>query len=182
MSRGIPHMSQLCDRFNRLVLSRLFSCGAVTGSFPTAPSSGRRCLLRLDAASSAVIARKCPCARACVHAQPSDTKGNLFERLFKEECITAPTDGGVAAFRRGCFAEHTHPRRSPTLFGGIMASQEPSPPSSLEGNKPGFPRKILANNLESKHLCKSCQKVLRRPLQAQCGHRFCCFCFRKIVR
>uniref|UniRef100_H3CZ24 TNF receptor-associated factor n=1 Tax=Tetraodon nigroviridis TaxID=99883 RepID=H3CZ24_TETNG len=62
-----------------------------------------------------------------------------------------------------------------------MASQEPSPPSSLEGNKPGFPRKILANNLESKHLCKSCQKVLRRPLQAQCGHRFCCFCFRKIV-
>ncbi|TWW61062.1 TNF receptor-associated factor 2 [Takifugu flavidus] len=63
-----------------------------------------------------------------------------------------------------------------------MASQEPSPPSSLEGNKPGFPKKILANNLENKHLCKSCQKVLRRPLQAQCGHRFCSFCFHKIVR
>ncbi|XP_029685554.1 TNF receptor-associated factor 2-like isoform X1 [Takifugu rubripes] len=62
-----------------------------------------------------------------------------------------------------------------------MASQEPSPPSSLEGNKPGFPKKILANNLENKHLCKSCQKVLRRPLQAQCGHRFCSFCFHKIV-
>uniref|UniRef100_A0A674MGP9 TNF receptor-associated factor n=1 Tax=Takifugu rubripes TaxID=31033 RepID=A0A674MGP9_TAKRU len=67
------------------------------------------------------------------------------------------------------------------MFGGIMASQEPSPPSSLEGNKPGFPKKILANNLENKHLCKSCQKVLRRPLQAQCGHRFCSFCFHKIV-
>uniref|UniRef100_A0A3Q3KWI0 TNF receptor-associated factor n=1 Tax=Labrus bergylta TaxID=56723 RepID=A0A3Q3KWI0_9LABR len=62
-----------------------------------------------------------------------------------------------------------------------MAAQEPSPPSSLEGNKPGFPKKILANNLEDKHLCNSCQKVLRRPLQAQCGHRFCSFCFNKIV-
>uniref|UniRef100_A0A8C4IDT6 TNF receptor-associated factor n=1 Tax=Dicentrarchus labrax TaxID=13489 RepID=A0A8C4IDT6_DICLA len=64
---------------------------------------------------------------------------------------------------------------------GIMAAQEPSPPSSLEGNKPGFPKKILANNLEDKHLCNSCHKILRRPLQAQCGHRFCSFCFNKIV-
>uniref|UniRef100_A0A3B5MJX6 TNF receptor-associated factor n=1 Tax=Xiphophorus couchianus TaxID=32473 RepID=A0A3B5MJX6_9TELE len=62
-----------------------------------------------------------------------------------------------------------------------MAAQEPSPPSSLEGNKPGFPKKILANNLEDKHLCNSCQKILRRPLQAQCGHRFCSFCFNKLV-
>ncbi|MEQ2198132.1 hypothetical protein XENOCAPTIV_008288 [Xenoophorus captivus] len=62
-----------------------------------------------------------------------------------------------------------------------MAAQEPSPPSSLEGNKPGFPKKILANNLEDKHLCNSCQKILRRPLQAQCGHRFCSFCFYKLV-
>uniref|UniRef100_H2SG33 TNF receptor-associated factor n=1 Tax=Takifugu rubripes TaxID=31033 RepID=H2SG33_TAKRU len=62
-----------------------------------------------------------------------------------------------------------------------LSKYNPSPPSSLEGNKPGFPKKILANNLENKHLCKSCQKVLRRPLQAQCGHRFCSFCFHKIV-
>ncbi|KAG7489647.1 TNF receptor-associated factor 2-like isoform X2 [Solea senegalensis] len=62
-----------------------------------------------------------------------------------------------------------------------MAAQEPSPPSSLEGNKPGFPKKILANNHEDKHLCNACQKILRRPLQAQCGHRFCSFCFNKIV-
>ncbi|XP_076023601.1 TNF receptor-associated factor 2 isoform X2 [Genypterus blacodes] len=62
-----------------------------------------------------------------------------------------------------------------------MAAQELSPPSSLEGNKPGFPKKILANNLEDKHLCNSCLKVLRRPLQAQCGHRYCSFCFNKIV-
>lgn len=63
-----------------------------------------------------------------------------------------------------------------------MAAQEPSPPSSLEGSKPGFPRKILANCLEDKHLCNSCEKILRRPLQAQCGHRFCCFCFNRTVR
>ncbi|XP_034055129.1 TNF receptor-associated factor 2-like isoform X2 [Gymnodraco acuticeps] len=62
-----------------------------------------------------------------------------------------------------------------------MAAQEPSPPSTLEGNKPGFPKKILANNLDDEHLCNSCQKILRRPLQAQCGHRFCSFCFNKIV-
>ncbi|KAL0979163.1 hypothetical protein UPYG_G00181520 [Umbra pygmaea] len=62
-----------------------------------------------------------------------------------------------------------------------MAAQELSPPSSLEGNKPGFPKKILANNLEDKHLCNCCLKILRRPLQAQCGHRFCSFCFNKIV-
>ncbi|XP_061672498.1 TNF receptor-associated factor 2-like isoform X2 [Syngnathoides biaculeatus] len=62
-----------------------------------------------------------------------------------------------------------------------MAAQEPSPPSSLEGNKPGFPKTILANNLEDKHLCNSCLKILRRPLQAQCGHRFCSYCFNKIV-
>ncbi|TSV94886.1 TNF receptor-associated factor 2 [Bagarius yarrelli] len=60
-----------------------------------------------------------------------------------------------------------------------MAAQEPSPPSSLEGNKPGFPRKILANKLEEKHLCNICQKILRRPFQAQCGHRFCSYCFNK---
>ncbi|XP_056113362.1 TNF receptor-associated factor 2 isoform X1 [Rhinichthys klamathensis goyatoka] len=62
-----------------------------------------------------------------------------------------------------------------------MAAQEPSPPSSLEGNKPGFPKKILANKLEDKHLCNICLKILRRPFQAQCGHRFCSYCFTKAV-
>ncbi|XP_028828688.1 TNF receptor-associated factor 2 [Denticeps clupeoides] len=62
-----------------------------------------------------------------------------------------------------------------------MATQEPSPPSSMENNKPGFPRKILANKLEEKHLCNCCQNVLRRPCQAQCGHRFCSFCFNRTV-
>ncbi|KAG7476821.1 hypothetical protein MATL_G00086950 [Megalops atlanticus] len=64
---------------------------------------------------------------------------------------------------------------------GIMATQDPSPPSSMEGNKLGFPKEILTNKLEDKHLCNSCQNILRRPFQAQCGHRFCSYCFNRIV-
>uniref|UniRef100_A0A8C7P633 TNF receptor-associated factor n=1 Tax=Oncorhynchus mykiss TaxID=8022 RepID=A0A8C7P633_ONCMY len=63
-----------------------------------------------------------------------------------------------------------------------MATEEPSPPSSMESNKPGFPKQILANKLEDKHLCNCCQKLLRRPFQAQCGHRFCSYCFNRTVR
>ncbi|KAG5272965.1 hypothetical protein AALO_G00171220 [Alosa alosa] len=62
-----------------------------------------------------------------------------------------------------------------------MATQEPSPPSSMESNKPGFPKKILANTLEDKHLCNCCHNILRRPFQAQCGHRFCSYCFNRTV-
>ncbi|XP_062410003.1 TNF receptor-associated factor 2 [Sardina pilchardus] len=62
-----------------------------------------------------------------------------------------------------------------------MATQEPSPPSSMESNKPGFPKKILANKLEDKHLCNCCHNILRRPFQAQCGHRFCSYCFNRTV-
>ncbi|MFT7797271.1 TNF receptor-associated factor 2-like [Arapaima gigas] len=62
-----------------------------------------------------------------------------------------------------------------------MAEQEPSPPSSLEGNKPGFPTSILADKHEDKHLCTACQKILRRPFQAECGHRFCSYCFNRAV-
>ncbi|KAF0031708.1 hypothetical protein F2P81_016263 [Scophthalmus maximus] len=62
-----------------------------------------------------------------------------------------------------------------------MATQEPSPPSSMESNKPGFPKKILGNKLEDKHLCNCCHNILRRPFQAQCGHRFCSYCFNRAV-
>ncbi|XP_026153472.1 TNF receptor-associated factor 2-like [Mastacembelus armatus] len=62
-----------------------------------------------------------------------------------------------------------------------MATQEPSPPSSIESNKPGFPKKILGNKLEDKHLCNCCHNILRRPFQAQCGHRFCSYCFNRTV-
>uniref|UniRef100_A0A674P067 TNF receptor-associated factor n=1 Tax=Takifugu rubripes TaxID=31033 RepID=A0A674P067_TAKRU len=65
--------------------------------------------------------------------------------------------------------------------GYAMATQEPSPPSSMESNKPGFPKKILGNKLEDKHLCNCCHNILRRPFQAQCGHRFCSYCFNRTV-
>uniref|UniRef100_A0A8C6UY73 TNF receptor-associated factor n=1 Tax=Neogobius melanostomus TaxID=47308 RepID=A0A8C6UY73_9GOBI len=61
------------------------------------------------------------------------------------------------------------------------ASLRPSPPSSMESNKPGFPKKILGNKLEDKHLCNCCHNILRRPVQAQCGHRFCSYCFNRTV-
>ncbi|XP_061118763.1 TNF receptor-associated factor 2-like [Conger conger] len=62
-----------------------------------------------------------------------------------------------------------------------MATQDPSPPPSPEGNKLGFPKKILSNKLEDKHLCNLCQNILRRPFQAQCGHRFCSYCYNRNV-
>ncbi|KAM8872973.1 TNF receptor-associated factor 2-like isoform 2-T2 [Synchiropus picturatus] len=62
-----------------------------------------------------------------------------------------------------------------------MAAQEPSPPSSMESNKPGYNKKILGNKLEDKHLCNCCHNILRRPVQAQCGHRFCSYCFNRTV-
>uniref|UniRef100_A0AAV2ISD9 TNF receptor-associated factor 2 n=1 Tax=Knipowitschia caucasica TaxID=637954 RepID=A0AAV2ISD9_KNICA len=68
-----------------------------------------------------------------------------------------------------------------TLNADRMATQEPSPPSSMESNKPGFPKKILGNQLEDKHLCNCCHNILRRPVQAQCGHRFCSYCFNRTV-
>lgn len=123
------------------------------------------------------------CVWACVCAQTAFS--HQWEHiLMKNNASLLPTPAAFLHEAAGVFL-NTPPRITNIVRGGggrIMASQEPSPPSSLEGNKPGFPKKILANNLENKHLCKSCQKVLRRPLQAQCGHRFCCFCFHKIVR
>uniref|UniRef100_A0A665TGG0 TNF receptor-associated factor n=1 Tax=Echeneis naucrates TaxID=173247 RepID=A0A665TGG0_ECHNA len=64
---------------------------------------------------------------------------------------------------------------------GNALDAEPSPPSSMESNKPGFPKKILGNKLEDKHLCNCCHNILRRPFQAQCGHRFCSYCFNRTV-
>ncbi|KAJ3604512.1 hypothetical protein NHX12_029252 [Muraenolepis orangiensis] len=62
-----------------------------------------------------------------------------------------------------------------------MAAQEPSPPPSSPGStRPGFPCRML-HLLQEKHVCLWCQEVLRRPLQARCGHRYCFFCFHQVV-
>ncbi|XP_013913033.1 PREDICTED: TNF receptor-associated factor 2 [Thamnophis sirtalis] len=62
-----------------------------------------------------------------------------------------------------------------------MASASATPPGSLEVNQPGFPKEILGTELVVKYLCSECRNILRRPFQAQCGHRYCSFCLKKIL-
>ncbi|XP_078082861.1 TNF receptor-associated factor 2-like isoform X4 [Mustelus asterias] len=67
----------------------------------------------------------------------------------------------------------------------MAARSERSPPNSLEsqaaGNHTGFPKEILATKVEGKYLCFECHGILRRPFQAQCGHRYCASCLKAIV-
>ncbi|XP_078498202.1 TNF receptor-associated factor 2 isoform X1 [Lissotriton helveticus] len=62
-----------------------------------------------------------------------------------------------------------------------MAAVNPSPPGSLNSNKPGFAREILGTTLEGKYICSDCRNILRRPYQAQCGHRYCSYCLKRII-
>lgn len=63
-----------------------------------------------------------------------------------------------------------------------MAAANSTPPSSLDLNQPGFAKEILGTKLEVKYLCSDCKNILRRPFQAQCGHRYCSYCLKKIIR
>ncbi|XP_063289059.1 TNF receptor-associated factor 2 [Pelobates fuscus] len=56
-----------------------------------------------------------------------------------------------------------------------------TPPASLDVSQPGFKKEILGTKLEVKYLCSDCKNILRRPFQAQCGHRYCSHCLRKIL-
>ncbi|XP_068105058.1 TNF receptor-associated factor 2 [Hyperolius riggenbachi] len=56
-----------------------------------------------------------------------------------------------------------------------------SPPGSIDHSQPGFKKEILGTKLEGKYLCSECKNILRRPFQAQCGHRYCSHCLRKII-
>ncbi|XP_042334860.1 TNF receptor-associated factor 2 isoform X1 [Sceloporus undulatus] len=62
-----------------------------------------------------------------------------------------------------------------------MAAANSTPPGSLDINQPGFPKEILGTELEGKYLCSECGNILRRPFQAQCGHRYCSCCLKKII-
>ncbi|XP_037653370.1 TNF receptor-associated factor 2 isoform X2 [Choloepus didactylus] len=64
---------------------------------------------------------------------------------------------------------------------GFMAAAGVSPPSSLDLLQPGFSRTLLGTKLEDKYLCSACRNVLRRPFQAQCGHRYCSSCLAAIL-
>nr|XP_025046307.1 TNF receptor-associated factor 2 isoform X2 [Pelodiscus sinensis] len=62
-----------------------------------------------------------------------------------------------------------------------MAAANLTPPGSLDLNLPGFSREILGTKLEGKYLCSECKNILRRPFQAQCGHRYCSYCLKKLI-
>lgn len=47
---------------------------------------------------------------------------------------------------------------------------------------PGIPLSVLSVPMENKYKCQQCLLVLRKPVQAQCGHRFCVHCFRQLTR
>uniref|UniRef100_H3ANY5 TNF receptor-associated factor n=1 Tax=Latimeria chalumnae TaxID=7897 RepID=H3ANY5_LATCH len=63
-----------------------------------------------------------------------------------------------------------------------MAKPSNTPPGSLESQQPGFPREILGTKLEGKYLCCDCKNILRKPYQAQCGHRYCSYCLKGLLR
>ncbi|KAG7481071.1 hypothetical protein MATL_G00062790 [Megalops atlanticus] len=58
----------------------------------------------------------------------------------------------------------------------------PSLPPSLDSSQPGIPQAVLTVPMELKYLCQECQGVLRKPFQAQCGHRFCVYCLKQLTR
>ncbi|XP_036384078.1 TNF receptor-associated factor 2 [Megalops cyprinoides] len=55
----------------------------------------------------------------------------------------------------------------------LALSQQPS--------LPGMPQAVLAVRMEPKYQCQQCQGVLRKPFQAQCGHRFCAHCLTQLT-
>ncbi|XP_018600343.1 TNF receptor-associated factor 2 [Scleropages formosus] len=45
----------------------------------------------------------------------------------------------------------------------------------------GMPQQILAVPMQSKYQCQQCHELLRRPVQALCGHRFCVRCLAQLT-
>ncbi|XP_069028050.1 TNF receptor-associated factor 2 [Embiotoca jacksoni] len=46
---------------------------------------------------------------------------------------------------------------------------------------PGIPLSVLSVPMENKYKCQQCLQILRKPVQAQCGHRFCVHCFKQLT-
>lgn len=51
----------------------------------------------------------------------------------------------------------------------------------LPNSLPGIPLSVLSVPMENKYKCQQCLQVLRNPVQAQCGHRFCVHCFKMLT-
>ncbi|XP_006812485.1 TNF receptor-associated factor 3-like [Saccoglossus kowalevskii] len=64
--------------------------------------------------------------------------------------------------------------------GASLQSAQITPPGSL-GDEDGYDPKIFVKS-PSNYVCHICQKVLRSPVQLECGHRFCNFCCNNLVK
>uniref|UniRef100_H9GCC0 TNF receptor-associated factor n=1 Tax=Anolis carolinensis TaxID=28377 RepID=H9GCC0_ANOCA len=67
------------------------------------------------------------------------------------------------------------------MASAAAASANVTPPGSLDEDQVGFPKEILGTELEGKYLCSECGNILRRPFQAQCGHRYCASCLQRLI-
>ncbi|XP_060768817.1 TNF receptor-associated factor 2 isoform X3 [Neoarius graeffei] len=68
-----------------------------------------------------------------------------------------------------------------SIEGKWKGMARPSLPSSMDSTLPGISRQVLSVSMEPKYQCQKCQEVLRKPFQAQCGHRFCVYCFKQLT-
>ncbi|XP_060613294.2 TNF receptor-associated factor 2 isoform X2 [Anolis sagrei] len=67
------------------------------------------------------------------------------------------------------------------MASAAATSANVTPPGSLDEDQVGFPKEILGTELEGKYLCSECGNILRRPFQAQCGHRYCASCLQRLI-
>ncbi|KAJ8346996.1 hypothetical protein SKAU_G00283970 [Synaphobranchus kaupii] len=74
-----------------------------------------------------------------------------------------------------------HKIKEHPISGGWYSMARSGQLSSLDLSLPGMPREVLAVPMEPKYLCQQCQGVLRKPFQAQCGHRFCVYCLTQLT-
>ncbi|XP_072529371.1 TNF receptor-associated factor 2 [Salminus brasiliensis] len=68
-----------------------------------------------------------------------------------------------------------------SLTGKWKGMARQSLPSSVDSSLPGISRQVLSVSMELKYQCQQCKGVLRKPFQAQCGHRFCVYCFKQLT-
>ncbi|XP_036436100.1 TNF receptor-associated factor 2 isoform X1 [Colossoma macropomum] len=68
-----------------------------------------------------------------------------------------------------------------SITGKWKGMARPSLISSVDSTLPGIPRQVLSVSMEPKYQCQQCKEVLRKPFQAQCGHRFCVSCFKQLT-
>uniref|UniRef100_G3VZZ2 TNF receptor-associated factor n=1 Tax=Sarcophilus harrisii TaxID=9305 RepID=G3VZZ2_SARHA len=147
--------------------------GGCGSPFPPAP---RSVLPRLSPTPSSVLPRGSPLSPPRPPPGPSS-------------CLSVTAGSrGVGPAAAAAATQAPVPGRS--AVGGLethlgvvahMATANSTPPGSLDLLQPGFSKDILGTKLEDKYLCSACKNILRRPFQAQCGHRYCSYCLTSII-